>query len=92
MSITRAIEEGTAQGIKQAMEETLPKMIAKAIAERMPLATPKPNMEKALQSCKQLIVDYEASDGECYCDNVTCAYHLALEALGISPPHRTDVA
>lgn len=37
--------------------------------------------EKLVASCQQLITDFEASNGECYCDNVQCAYHLAKEAV-----------
>lgn len=38
-------------------------------------------LQKSVSANKQLIEDYEKSDGECYCDNVSCAYHLAKEAV-----------
>lgn len=37
--------------------------------------------EKFVKACEQLIVDFERSGGECYCDNVQCAYHMAKEAV-----------
>lgn len=39
------------------------------------------NYSKLVAACKQLVSDYEQTNGECYYDNVTCAYHLAKDAL-----------